>query len=242
MPASYSAPRRTARDGSVDLPQLRNRVRVFRDRAHAGEVLADMLRDFRGASARVLAIPAGGVPVGAVIARRLELPLAVAVVSKITLPWNSEMGYGAVAFDGTVRLNDELIERLALGDTEVRKGIAATREKVQQRLRLFQADDACAGLDERPLILVDDGLASGITLLAAIEALSKAGASRLIVAVPTGHDQTVERIGREVEAIYCPNIREGRDFAVAEAYQQWRDVAEDAALQLLQAARGGPAE
>ena len=215
-------------------------VRVFRDRAHAGEVLADMLRDLRGASARVLAIPAGGIPVGAVIARRLELPLDVAVVSKITLPWNSEMGYGAVAFDGTVRLNDELIERLALGDAEVHKGIAATHEKVRQRLRLFRADDAHAGLDERPLILVDDGLASGITLLAAIEALSRAGARRLIVAVPTGHAPTVERIGREVEAIY-PQRARGPDFAVAEAYQQWRDVAEDAALLLLQAARGdGP--
>ena len=198
-------------------------VRVFRDRAHAGEVLADMLRDLRGASARVLAIPAGGIPVGAVIARRLELPLDVAVVSKITLPWNSEMGYGAVAFDGTVRLNDELIERLALGDAEVHKGIAATHEKVRQRLRLFRADDAHAGLDERPLILVDDGLASGITLLAAIEALSRAGARRLIVAVPTGHAPTVERIGREVEAIH-PNVREGRTSG-NEAYQQWRDVA-----------------
>src|SRR3989337_982054 len=95
---------------------LRNRVRMFRDRAHAGQILADMLRSYRASDALVLAIPAGGVPVAAAIARALELPLDVAVVSKITLPWNTESGYGAVAFDGTGCLNQDLVESLRLGE------------------------------------------------------------------------------------------------------------------------------
>src|SRR3989338_6992886 len=118
-----------------DLPELRNRVRVFRDREHAGKVLAGMLESMRGARACVLGIPAGGIPVAQVIARDLELKLDTAVVSKITLPWNTEAGYGAVAFDGTVCLNQDLVESLALGEAVVNDGIARTRDKVDARLK-----------------------------------------------------------------------------------------------------------
>jgi predicted phosphoribosyltransferase len=97
-----------------ELSKFRDQVCVFRDRAFAGKVLADMLKEFRNRNAIVMAIPAGGVAVGAVIAKELNLPLDVAVVSKITLPWNSEAGYGAVAFDGTVKLNQEFLSHLNL--------------------------------------------------------------------------------------------------------------------------------
>jgi len=90
----------------LELPALHNRLCVFHDRTLAGEVLADMLSTYRGSNALVFGIPAGGVPVAAVIARALALPLDVAVVSKLTLPWNTEAGYGALAFDGTLRLNE----------------------------------------------------------------------------------------------------------------------------------------
>src|SRR4030067_46592 len=118
-----------------DLPELRNRGRVFRDREHAGMVLAGLLESMRGARAGVLGIPAGGIPVAAVIARDLELTLDTAVVSKITLPWNTESGYGAVAFDGTVCLNQDLVESLALGEAVVNDGIARTRDKVDARVK-----------------------------------------------------------------------------------------------------------
>jgi putative phosphoribosyl transferase len=97
-----------------------------------------MLEAFKETSAMVLAIPAGGVPVGAEISRQLELPLDVAVVSKITLPWNTEAGYGAVAFDGTTRLNHDLVAGLGLGKDVVEKGIADTRAKVRRRVTLFR--------------------------------------------------------------------------------------------------------
>ena len=127
----------TGEHAIVELRELRNRVKVFRDREHAGEMLAGMLVEYRGTDTRVLGILAGGVPVAAAISRALDLPLDVAVVSKITLPWNSEMGYGAVAFDGTVQLNDALIQNLGLAHRDVETGIARTREKVNSRLRRF---------------------------------------------------------------------------------------------------------
>ena len=103
-----------------EISSLRDDAPVFRDRAHAGEVLAGMLEAYRGSNALVLAIPAGGVPVAAEIARRLGLTLDVAVVSKILLPWTTEAGFGAVAFDGSVWINeaDVLDYHLSRADVE----------------------------------------------------------------------------------------------------------------------------
>lgn len=219
----------------IELPDLRNRGHVFRDRAHAGEVLAGMLAEYRGGDALVLGVVAGGVPVAAALARNLGLALDVAVVSKITLPWNTEMGYGAVAYDGTVRLNEETIARMGLGPAEVEKGIARTREKVRDRLQRFRAGRP-PELTGRVAIIVDDGLASGFTLLTAIAAVRNSAPQRLVVAVPTGHGESVARVVGEVDALYCANVRTSLAFAVADAYEQWSDVSEDEALALLQAA------
>lgn len=220
----------------IELPELRNRGHVFRDRAHAGEVLAGMLAEYRGGGALVLGVVAGGVPVAAALARNLGLALDVAVVSKITLPWNTEMGYGAVAYDGTVRLNEETIARMGLSPAEVEKGIARTREKVRDRLLRFRAGRP-PELTGRVVVLVDDGLASGFTLLTAIAAVRNSAPQRLLVAVPTGHGESVARVVGEVDALYCANVRTSLAFAVADAYEQWSDVSEDEALALLQAAQ-----
>src|SRR5262245_58672208 len=101
-----------------DHPPLRGRTHVFDDRRHAGEILAEMLAGECDEDALVAAIPAGGVPVAVALAGSLKLALDVLVVSKITLPWNTEAGYGAVAFDGNVRLNDALVARVGLSRRE----------------------------------------------------------------------------------------------------------------------------
>jgi predicted phosphoribosyltransferase len=176
--------------------------------------------------ALVMPIPAGGVPVGAEIARRLELPLDAVVVSKVLLPWTTEAGYGAVAFDGTVRLNQELVRRFRLSEDVVQKGIQGTREKVRRRVRALRGDRPFPEVTERVVLLVDDGLASGFTMRVAVEALAKAGAVCILIAVPTGSRDTVEALACEVDRIYCANIRSGLPFAVADAYQRWSDVDE----------------
>ena len=214
----------------IERPELRDRTRVFRDRAHAGEVLAGMLGNYSKSDAIVLAIPAGGVPVAAAIAEQLQIPLDVAVVSKITLPWNTESGYGAVAFDGTMRLNEGLLPRLGLTEEQIRQGIDETTKKVRRRIKGFRGDLPFPDLTKRQIILVDDGLASGFTMLVAVEALHKAGAQHVCVAVPTGHASALQRMAEEVEALYCANIRGGFSFAVADAYAEWSDVAEAEAI------------
>ncbi len=221
-----------------DLPKLRNRVRVFRDRASAGKVLAGMLEQYSGSSAMVMGIPAGGMGVAVEIAKELRLALDIAVVSKITLPWNSEAGYGAVAFDGTVMLNEELLSRLNLSDQEVQTGIKKTRQKVARRVTMFRGDRPLPDF-RRPIILVDDGLASGFTLRVAIKALRQAGATNIILAVPTAHSESVQIVLEEVEAIYCPNLRSGLSFAVADAYEQWSDLDEQEVVRILHEFKSG---
>ena len=207
-----------------DLPRLRDRVRVFRDRAHGGQVLAGMLEDYRGSQALVLAVPAGGVPVAAVVAKELGLPLDVAVVSKITLPWNSEAGYGAVAFDGTVRLNEVLVRQVRLSDQDIQRGTAETKEKVAARVQALRGDRPLPELAGRTIVLIDDGLASGFTMRVAVEALRNAETGRIVLAVPTGHEASVRMLKDHVEVVYCPNIRGGWRYAVADAYERWWDV------------------
>ena len=222
-----------------ELSDLHNRTRVFRDRTHAGAVLADMLAPSHGSHAIVLAIPAGGVPVAVELARRLELPLDVAVVSKLTLPWNSEAGFGALAFDGTLRLNADLVARIGLSDAEIAAARAQTEAKVARRVRQLRGDRPFPELRARTTFLVDDGLASGFTLQVAIEALRHRGADRIVVAVPTAHADSAARISSLVDALYCPNLREGRSYAVADAYEEWCDVNETELQRLLRTATAG---
>ncbi len=216
-----------------ELPELRNRVRVFRDRASAGKVLAGMLEQYRNSNAIIMGIPAGGIAVAVEIGRELHLPLDVAVVSKITLPWNPEAGYGAVAFDGTVILNDKLLSRLNLADEDIQKGIKKTEEKVARRVILLRGNQSFPDLN-RPVILVDDGLASGFTVRVALKALRKAGATDMNLVVPTGHLASAQRILDEVEALYCPNLRGGLSFAVADAYEEWDDLDEEEVVRILE--------
>ena len=217
----------------VDIRELRDRVNVFRDRTHAGEILAGILDSYRNSDAIVLGVPAGGVPVGAVIAEHLELLFDVLVVSKITLPWNIEAGYGAVAFDGSVRLNEKLLPGMGLSKREIEQGIETTFQKVTHRVKRLRGERIFPDVSERPVILVDDGLALGFTLLVGVEALRKAEAHRIIVAVPTGHLQSVQMMAHQVETVFCSNIRQGWSFAVADGYQGWSDVPDDEVVRIL---------
>jgi len=220
-----------------EIPELRDKYGVFRDRAHAGNVLADMLISYKGTDAIVFAIPAGGVPVAAALSLKLNLHIEVAVVSKITLPWNSEAGYGAVAFDGSVRLNEKLISHFGLKENEIQEGIEKTSSKVKRRVKEFMGKRAFPPVAKHPVILVDDGIASGFTMLVAIEALRNVGAYKIIVAVPTAHLDALKLVDSNVDLLFCANIRSGWGFAVADAYQFWTDVSEEEAINVLKSLR-----
>ena len=172
----------------IEMKIMRNKVGVFPDRRSAGEVLAEMLKDYSHSQALVLGIPAGGLTVAAVIASELQLALDAAVVNKITPPWNSEWGFGAVVFDGSVVLNQATLARLDMDDQTLQGCIEVARSKVQRRLKLLGAEALAETLAGREIILVDDGLATGVTLRGAIEGLGRARVQKIIVSVPTAHE------------------------------------------------------
>jgi predicted phosphoribosyltransferase len=216
-------------------PELENREDVFADRDDAGLVLGELVRELAldPREAIVLAIPAGGVPVAVAVAKRAGLPLDVAVVSKITLPWNTEAGYGAVAFDGSVTLNEAFVREVGLRASEVERGVEATQQKVARRMRRLRGGDGRPDVAGKVAILVDDGLASGFTMEAAVRAVRALGAREVVVAVPTAPADTAERLTTLADEVVCANVRAGRPFAVADAYRRWTEVPEVVADELL---------
>lgn len=225
-------------DNVRDLLELRQKTGVFADRREAGRMLAGLLAGEDLAAPLLLAIPAGGVPVAVAAARLLGWPLAPAVVSKIVLPWNNEAGFGAVAWDGSLLLNRELLPKLGLSEEEIAAGVAATRRKVADRVARLTGSAGFPVLAGRTAVLVDDGLASGFTMLAAVAALRQAGAEKTVVAVPTAHLDAVRLVAVQVDLVCCVNLRSGFSFAVAAAYRQWADVAEGEVERLLQTLPG----
>ena len=222
----------------IDKPELREETAVFKSREQAGKVLAGMLKDFTGTEAVVLAIPAGGIPVAAVISENLKLPLAVAVVSKITFPWDTEAGFGAVAFDGTVQLNERLVRMVEMNKIEQQLQIELARKKVKRRTEQFAELAPILDLKNKTVILVDDGVASGFTIKVAAASVRSMKPARIIIAAPTGYRQALEQLDKEVEEVYCPNVRGGPTFAVANAYENWYDVNEKEAIEILKRITG----
>jgi predicted phosphoribosyltransferase len=214
-------------------PSLRNRLQVFTDRAYAGRLLAERLLAYRGKGVHLFAIPAGGVPVAAEIARRLDIPLELIIVRKIQLPWTTEAGFGALNPAGEAIFNEALLERLSLSKEEITaqtEKTAASMRAREERLRDGKPYPQLAG---RTVIVVDDGLASGFTMRAAVQFLQRRGAGTIIAAVPTASERTVQDLLPIVDELVCLNVRSGWSFAVADAYQNWYDLEEEEVLEIL---------
>lgn len=205
--------------------RLRDRVEVFQDREDAGRALGPFVAGIPDlAEPLISAIPAGGVGVGVPLALALRAPLHLAVVRKIRIPWNPEAGFGAVTWDGRIFLNRDLLPRLGLSQEEVADAIARTRAGIRDRVEKFTGGRRGPGFRGRDAVLVDDGLASGYTMLAAVDAIRSEGPRRVHVAVPTGSQSAVHRVAATAGLVICLNIRSGSSYAVADAYREWHDL------------------
>jgi putative phosphoribosyl transferase len=209
----------------LDNPQIRDRKFVFSDRHDAGRQLGALISSLtRISNPVILAIPAGGVPVGKEVALALGAPLELAIVRKIQIPGNTEAGFGAVTWDGKVLINDELLGMLGLSPSQLHAALAETKKNVRERIIRFTDGKTMATLDRKTVILTDDGLASGFTMLAAVRSVRANDPDRIIVAVPTASGSSADLVSREADLLVCLNIRNSRHFAVADAYRQWYDL------------------
>ncbi|MGA1974024.1 MAG: phosphoribosyltransferase family protein [Conexivisphaerales archaeon] len=217
---------------------LRERTFVFGDRTDGGMLLSKKLRQYAARSdALVLAAAAGGVPVGHVVATELDIPMEVIVIRKIQLPWDTESGFGAMSFDGDIILNLHLVRRLGLSEKTMKECISKTRNIIQERLSKYRGGRPLPELKDKVVIIVDDGLASGYTMLAAARSVRKGMPRRLVIAAPTGSSAAIELLASEVDEIVCLNIRSGPFFAVADAYSNWYDLTDDDVLEILKRPR-----
>jgi putative phosphoribosyl transferase len=209
----------------IDDPRLRDKRFVFSDRHDAGKKLGALIKS-RGLLQEpvVIAIPAGGVPVGVEIARILHAAIGLAIVRKIQIPGNTEAGFGAVSWDGHVLINEQLRATLGLSQRDVDTAISATRRNIRDRIARYTQGRPFPDLKKKWVILTDDGLASGYTMLAAITSIRPMHPERVLVAIPTSSVSSAERIVQEVDEVICLNIRSGQRFAVAEAYRRWYDL------------------
>jgi predicted phosphoribosyltransferase len=210
---------------------FRDRVRVFEDRRDAGRLLGEMLIEYRRADAIVLALPSGGVPVGVEVAKALNAALDLLIVRKIQIPDNPEAGFGAISLDGTPIINEGLLAKLSLSKKTVEVQINKAMESIKQRNGLFRKDRPYNSFQSKTVIIVDDGLASGYTMLAAIRFVKRDNPQKVIVAVPTSSARAIDFILAEVNELFCANIRTGYSFAVANAYRNWYDLTDEEVIQ-----------
>jgi len=204
-----------------------------KDRPEAGSVLAEKLLPYRQAQPVILAIPNGGVAVAVPIAKELACPLHLMVVRKLQIPDNPEAGFGAVASDGTLLLNEPLVRRLDLSEKIIERQKQRALTTIKARLvRYGQAADF-PQLKGMTAILVDDGLASGFTMEAAVIVVKRHGPKAVIVAVPTSSISAYRRISPLVDQLLCPDVSRLPIFAVANAYREWRDLEDEEIEHLL---------
>lgn len=177
----------------------------FIDRQQAGRILANSLKTYANQpNVIVLALPRGGVPVAYEIATALSIPLDVFIVRKLGVPWHEEFAMGAIASGGTVLVNESMVKQLKLEQSSIDAVIQSEQEELLRRERIYRGNRPFPDLLGKTIILVDDGIATGATMQAAISALRKHNPASIIVAVPVAAHETCQSMVSLVDQLICP--------------------------------------
>jgi len=205
---------------------------LFRDRREAGEQLAAALQAYRERHPSVLAIPRGGVIVGYAVATALDAPLDVVVPRKLRAPGNPELAIGAVAHDRTVYVDESLAAALHVGSDYLREEIEHQTAEVLRRMHLYRGDRQPPDLSGRTAVVVDDGMATGATMIAALRAVRAARPAWVVAGVPVAPPDSVERLRGEANDIVClhtPPIF----YAVGQFYEDFAQTTDEEVIALL---------
>jgi len=220
----------------VSAARRKDALERFTDRHHAGRLLAGLVEpEVEGEDVVVLALPRGGVPVGYEVATRLGAPLDVLLVRKLGVPWQPELAFGAIATGDVVVLNQDHVQALGIGSEVVRDVVDRERIELERRERLYRDEQGPLDLEGRTVIVVDDGIATGSTVRAALESLAQRGAARRIVACPVAAAETIRGLEDEADAVLC--VRTPVNFsAVGAWYEDFLPVSDSEVRQLLERA------
>ena len=212
---------------------------VFRNRREAGQVLADLLAGYRDCpGVVVLGLPRGGVPVAYEIATVLHAPLDVMVVRKLGVPGHEELAMGAIASGGIQVVNDDVVRHLGITPAILASVAAVEQHELARRERTYRGERPPVSVEDRTVILVDDGLATGSTMRAAVAALRRRHPARIVVAVPTAAPETCEELRADVDDIVCA-MTPTPFYGVGQWYEIFDQTRDDEVRDLL--ARAAPA-
>lgn len=203
---------------------------MFEDRVEAGRVLASQLEEYQKASV-VIAIPRGGVVIGDQIARKLHVPLSVVIARKMGATHNPELGIGAISEEGVMILDPKLIRALDITAEQIDEIEKKEKNEIKRRVRMYRNSKALRGVQNQVVILVDDGLATGVTAKAAVITLQKFHPKKIILAVPVCSTQTVESLADNVE-IVC-TLKRSDLQAIGLYYKDFHQVSDKEVIQLL---------
>lgn len=207
---------------------------IFETREEAGRVLAEDLRGLVSPEERpiVLAIPRGGVPVAYAISQELGFPMSVVVVRKLGLPWNEEAGFGAIDPDGSTYLDEELVSQARLDPNTVREIARKELEEIRSREKRFMPD-GYPHLEGRTAVVVDDGVATGYTAIAASGFAKKRGAKKVIVAVPVCPKDAERRFTGKADMFLCHHASGEFSFAVGMFYRDFHQLTDEEVLEYI---------
>jgi predicted phosphoribosyltransferase len=209
---------------------------IFQDRRDAGAVLAGAVATTPGLrDAVVLGLPRGGVPVAAEVAHSLGLPLDVFIVRKLGTPGQEELGMGAVASGGTLVINESIVEQLRISPDTIEAVAEREKREIERREQVYRDGRPPIRIEGRTAILVDDGLATGATMLAAVRAL-RPRVRRIIVAVPVAAESTCRQLQPEVDQIICATTPQPF-FAVGSFYRNFEQTTDEEVRTILARSR-----
>jgi len=205
----------------------------YTDRYEAGKILANQLESYaKNKDVIVLALPRGGVPVAAQISKYLSVPLDVFVVRKLGVPGHEELAMGAIASGDTIIFNQDIIHQLNISESEIKQVILSEQIELMRRENQYRGSNPFPSLFNKIVILVDDGIATGATMRAAIKAVKKCAPQQLIIAVPVAAVSTIEELSAWVDRIICP-ITSSDFYAVGAWYDHFEQTTDEEVFQLL---------
>ena len=211
---------------------------IFKDRIDAGRALASDLKQYANRNdVIILALPRGGVPVAYEVAQDLSVPLDVFVVRKLGVPGHEEFGFGAIASGGVRFVNEEVVQALKMPDAMVERVIEREQAELERREFLYRGDRPEPDLNGRTVIIVDDGLATGSTMRAAVTALRALGPKLIVVAVPVASEQACEDFKREADVISVCAMTPEPFYGVGMWYEDFSQTTDEEVRNLLSAAR-----
>jgi predicted phosphoribosyltransferase len=205
---------------------------IFENRHDAGRKLAEELKQYQGKPVVVLAIPNGGVPMGLEVARALSSEFDVVISRKIPMPLSPEGGFGAIADDGTMILNEDAVKKIGLTMPQIDYEANKVRAVIKKRTMLYRGNRPLTRVIGKTVILIDDGLASGITMKAAVESIRHRRPKEIIVAVPTASTTALVSVRSVADKVITCATGEP-PFAVADYYRHWYDVSDDEVVKAL---------